>query len=159
MDQCFESGLQLDRIDLLGVVIDLQHEPQAGKDGFGQLRVPVGQGATVGVGEDGFDPSSDRRVVSVAWQEDEHGDETSEELAPREHTHPSPLLQARDGHRDLEQLIDIHLDEVVAWVPLEDGAEPLLVMAAGREAGSAITSRRSAGPVGCGRGCSCRPPR
>ena len=60
------------------------------------------------------------RGVAVAGDEHEARHEPAVRLAVHEQPHPPPLLQAQDAHRDVEEVVDVDLEEVVARIRLED---------------------------------------
>ena len=92
--------------------------------------------AAKGVLEDVGHPQADRRVVSVARDVDEARDEAAEVVLAHEQLGAAPLLELRDRHRGLVELLDAGLEQLVARVALEDLEEVLAGVAVRRHAGA-----------------------
>jgi hypothetical protein len=76
------------------------------------------------------------RVVAVARDVDQAGDEAAEVVLADEQLGAAPLLQLGDGHRRLVELLDAGLDQLVARVALEDTEEVLAGVAVVGHAGA-----------------------
>ncbi len=86
--------------------------------------------------QDRLDAAPVLRVEAVARNEDETGEEAPEAVAANEQAQPLALAEVEDPHRGLEQLVGVHLDQLVARVRLEDLDQGLLVVAARGERGA-----------------------
>ena len=72
-------------------------------------------------------------VEAVARDEHQAGEEALVLVAAHEQPQPRALAEAEDAGRDLVQVVDVDLQELVARVGLEDLQQALLAVAAGRE--------------------------
>src|SRR3546814_7313582 len=76
-----------------------------------------------------------RSVVAVARHKDHAGHEALEGVAAHEEGGAVTLLQVQHADRDLVQVLDRDLEQLVARIVLEDVQQGLAVVAARREAG------------------------
>ncbi|MNI04398.1 hypothetical protein D3C73_573200 [compost metagenome] len=102
----------------------------AGQRLVGQLRVPGRDPAAPGLGQDGADALAQAGVETLARDEAQHRDEAVERVAAREQADARAVIQVQDAQRRIEQLVLADLEEFVARIVLQDGAQPLVVMAA-----------------------------
>jgi hypothetical protein len=91
----------------------------------------------VRVGQEFGNPFPDGRGVAVTRQEHQARHEPAVRLDRDEQADATTLLELQDAGRDLEQPVGVDLEQVVAWVVLEDGKQVLLVVAPGPETGAA----------------------
>ncbi len=96
----------------------------------------VDAGGVEGLLQDGLDATPVVGVEAVARHEHERGEEAAEGVAADEEPHPLALAEMEDAHRDVDQLVDRDLEQLIPWEGLEDLDQRLLVVAAGREGGS-----------------------
>ncbi len=66
-------------------------------------------------------------------KEEQRREEPAESVAAHEKPDLMPLLEVEDPHCDLEELLRLHLDELVAGKRLEDGDQVLAIVAVGGE--------------------------
>src|SRR5262249_28680821 len=66
-------------------------------------------------------------------QEDEARQEAAERVAPDEESHAAALTEVEDAERDVEELVLVDLEELVARIVLENLDDRLVVMTAGNE--------------------------
>src|SRR5437763_206961 len=88
-----------------------------------------------GASQEGLGAPAVLRVAAIGRHEDETRQEAPEGVAPHEQADALTLAEVEDPHRDLEQLVEGHLEDLVARVVLEDLDERLLVVAPVREGG------------------------
>ena len=122
--------LQLADVDGVAArFLEVQHEVQPGEHRLGEPRVPFVALRSVRGDEQLCDVLAYLGRVPVAGDEDQARHEPAVQFAMHEQANPAPLLQVQDAHRVREELVDVDLDEVVAWIRLEDLHEILLIVA------------------------------
>ncbi len=87
------------------------------------------------LGELAPDRLAQLRVVALARDVEQHGQETVERVVAHEELHARPVGEVQDAERDAQQLVFRRLEQLVARIGLQDVGEPHLVVAAGRQVG------------------------
>src|SRR5215467_1850896 len=107
-----------------------------------------GQRRFVDLGIKGRDPTGesfleDRRnaaaqlaVIALARHIDQRRDKALQWIAPDEYGYPLPLLQIENTGNGIEQLVLVGLEQLVAWIGVEDVQERLAVVTGGRQPGA-----------------------
>ncbi len=75
----------------------------------------------------------DRRVVAVARQEQQDGDEAVEGVAAREQPHARAVAKMHDALGDAQKVLGAHLEQLVAGVVGEHVFQALVVMGSWRQ--------------------------
>src|SRR5699024_8242136 len=84
-------------------------------------------------GQDALEPVAYLRHVPVAWQVDQTGQEAAVVVAPEEQPELATLLQVEYGARDRHEVVERRLEQLVAWVGLEEVDQCLTAVAGGVE--------------------------
>src|SRR5699024_7611172 len=94
---------------------------QPRQDGLGHARGVVDRRvAPDRGGQDALEPVAYLRHVPVAWQVDQTGQEAAVVVAPEEQPELATLLQVEYGARDRHEVVERRLEQLVAWVGLEE---------------------------------------
>ena len=132
-----QPGLDLgDVVVVVRAVGRVDHVQHAREHRLRQLQRPVEMAAAERLHQDRGDAFSVLGVEAVARDRHQALDEPVERIAADEQPHALALPQPEDPHRDLEQLVAVHLKQRVARVGLEDLDERFAVVAGRREAGA-----------------------
>ena len=126
--------LQLRDVDgVVFRVLEVEHVVQTGEHRVREAGVPLVALRPVRVDEKVRDAFAHLRGVPVAGNEHEARDEAAVRLAVDEQPDAPPFLEAEDAHRDVVEVVDVDLEEVVARIRLEGLDEVLVVVARGEE--------------------------
>ncbi len=132
-----DALFQLARVHLgHGARLATHGELDARQQGFGQQRRELAAGAMERLHQQLLDALAQVGVVLVARHEDQARDKSVEAVAPHEQPDALVLLQPQDADGDLEQLVLVGLEQVIARILLEDGDQRLVQVALGQEAGA-----------------------
>ncbi len=101
-----------------------------------EMGVERRQAAGEGALQDLSKAAPQRRVVALARGVDETGDKAFERIAPHEQRDPLPLLKVENADRDVEQLVGVALEQLVARQGVEDVEQGLAVVARRRQPGA-----------------------
>ncbi len=96
------------------------------------LRIGGRHPAAPGLGQDGADTLAQAGVVALARNEAQHRDEPVERIAAREQADARAVIQVQDAQRRIQQLVLADLEQLVARIVFQDGAQTLVVVAARR---------------------------
>ena len=94
-----------------------------------QVRVIGGDAAVKIISKDFAETPANVRIVALARHIDESRHETLERIAAHEQAHPLPLLHIDDAHGIGKELVLAALQQLIAWIALEDMGQCLAVMA------------------------------
>ena len=111
-------------------VVDAHEHP------LGQPQPPVDGLGAERVAQDLADPDPVGRVEAIAREEHEAGHEALVAVRAHEQPHALTLAELEDPACDPVELVDLHLDQLVARERVDDLDQRLVVVAAGREPGA-----------------------
>ncbi|MNX83889.1 hypothetical protein D3C86_1156680 [compost metagenome] len=132
-----DARFQLARIHLgHGARLAAHGQLDARQRGFRQQRRELAAGAMERLHQQLLDALAQVGVVLVARHEDQARDKAVEAVAPHKEPDALVLLQPQDADGDLEQLVLVGLEQVIARILLEDGDQRLVQVALGQEAGA-----------------------
>ena len=120
-----------------------------------ECRHAAGEGAL----QDRGKAAAQRRVVALARGVDEAGDEALERVSPHEQRDPLPLLKVENADRDVEQLVGVALEQLVARQGVENVEQRLAVVARRRSPARSTIWRTFCRNRGSPAGRGCRQPR
>ena len=115
---------------------DAQRVVDAHQHPLGQPQAPVDGLGAERVAQDLADPDPVGRVEAVAREEHEARHEALVAVRAHEQPHALALAELEDPARDPVELVDLHLDQLVARERVDDLDQRLVVVAAGREPGA-----------------------
>ena len=121
-------------IDLAAILrIGAHDDVHARVDGSGDLHLRLDALAAEPVEDDLLDTLPYLRAVAIARHVDQHGIETMERVAAREHAHRAALIEIDDSAHDADEVLDVRLEQLLARIGLEDVQDRLAVVAVGVE--------------------------
>jgi len=128
-----EPGLQRFEIDFgNAATLGVDDHMQPGEDLVAHLGREAGAVALESRGENVLQLAAQRGVVAGAWHVDHAGHETLEGIAAHEESGALTFLQVQHADRDLVEVLDGDLEELVARIVLEDVQKRLAVVASWR---------------------------